>query len=905
LFLNYFDLFGTNKKIDLNKSITSLFILSSLLSFAKLDLSVCDNCDVETDPSQYSAYSSPGNTTYYVSYSSGNDSNDGLSEASPFKNLGKINSITFSAGDIIKFKKGDTWYGYFKINGSGEDSNLISVDSYGTGDKPIINGYGYQASIFVYNEEYIEIKNLELSNSASHLKTDGAVRLMDGSSRSGEDIRYGILILRDINGQNINNIKISSVNISDIYPTPSDSSNNHKGYGIAFDSLKNDDNTQLNYFDDIEIDDVEISLTGHYGIHVRNQMPSADSDYYHRNITIKNSNFLNTGGSGVVLVRTKDVLVEKSNFKNTGSGLDSRMWNRGSGLWTYTTNDAIIQECIFDNAYGPLDSYGAHIDWGNERVVVQYCLSLNNYGGFIEILGENIDCGYRYNISIGDGTRRPNENGNNNGGIFFLSDYAGSDDRRIGSENNFIYNNTIYIPSLNSTDNESMSPEIYFKSNNLNTYVYNNLIYIDSGASLNINTENDNSYNFFRNNLYYGTISIDESSNFQHDSSELLSTNPKLVNPGSSESDYTELANDYKLQSDSSIIGQGILINGSSDSTNFVQNNGGRDYFGNTVSDSHNPNIGAFNLWAPTSTNHNIVMSETADEWTITAQGTDLTNSIFIGHATTATTGFESATGNTAFGVGALDGIKKGDNNTAIGFNAGGAMGGADATTGQSNVFVGKNAGGAVGAGSYNTLVGAGSGGSTVSGSANLVGGTKNVLIGQNASVDLGAATNRIVIGQAAIGLDNNTATIGNGDLTDVYLGGNSDGYSASLRASSVYLAEGDQISNATSGTIVFSGNITVSSDMRLKDNIKPLGDTMIDILKLDGKSYTRDGREEIGLLAQDVQLVYPELVSEDANGMLSVNYQALSAILINGIKDQEARLQKLEMLVKILLEDK
>ena len=57
-----------------------------------------------------------------------------------------------------------------------------------------------------------------------------------------------------------------------------------------------------------------------------------------------------------------------------------------------------------------------------------------------------------------------------------------------------------------------MSPEIYFKSNNLNTYVYNNLIYIDSGASLKINTENNNSYNFFRNNLYYGTVSIDESS---------------------------------------------------------------------------------------------------------------------------------------------------------------------------------------------------------------------------------------------------------------------------------------------------------------------------------------------------------------------------------------------------------
>ena len=304
-------------------------------------------------------------------------------------------------------------------------------------------------------------------------------------------------------------------------------------------------------------------------------------------------------------------------------------------------------------------------------------------------------------------------------------------------------------------------------------------------------------------------------------------------------------------------------------------------------------------------TNRNIGMSETADALAITAKGTDLTNSIFIGHATTATTGFESATGNTALGVGALDGIKKGDNNVAIGFNAGTAMGGADGTTGQSNVFVGKNAGGAVGAGSYNVLLGAGSGEDNPNGSANLVGGTKNVLIGQNASVDLGGSVNRIVIGQAAIGKDDNTATIGNTNLTDVYLGGNSDGYNANLRASSVYLENGDQISNANSGTIVFSGNITVSSDMRLKDNIKPLGDTMIDILKLDGKSYTRDGRDEIGLLAQDVQLVYPELVSEDANGMLSVNYQALSAILINGIKDQEARLQKLEMLVKILLEDK
>ena len=129
--------------------------------------------------------------------------------------------------------------------------------------------------------------------------------------------------------------------------------------------------------------------------------------------------------------------------------------------------------------------------------------------------------------------------------------------------------------------------------------------------------------------------------------------------------------------------------------------------------------------------------------------------------------------------------------------------------------------------------------------------------------------------------------------------------WNSNIYANALYLENSESITNATDGTVVVSGNLTVSSDMRLKDNIQPLGDTMVNILKLDGKSYTREGREEIGLIAQDVQSVYPELVVEDGNGMLAVNYQALSAILINGIKDQEARIQKLELLVKLLLEDK
>jgi len=538
--------------------------------------------DKDTDPDNFNDSNSNGNTTYFISLSDGDDSNDGKSESKPFKNLGKINSITFSAGDKIKFKKGDTWKGYFKPRGSGNSSSPIVIDSYGnSSSKPIIDGNGYQASVFLQNVEYIEINNLELKNEASHKKSNGDSRLMHDSNRDGQDERFGILVLRFGAGKNIRNLKVSDVKISNIYPTPSDQDNKHQGYGIRFESYNDG---EINYYDGINIDNVDISLTGHYGIHIVNRMSGAQADYYHRNISITNSNFYDTGGSGIVLARSKNILVENSSFKGTGSTKDSRMWERGSGLWTFTCNDAIIQKNIFEDAYGPQDSFGAHIDWGCERVVVQYCLSKNNFGGFVEILGENLNCGYRYNISIGDGTRT----GVHSGKIFWVSDFAGSDSRRIGSKNNFIYNNTVYIPGTNPVTGESMTPDLLIRENTEETYVYNNLIYVSSGAKMNILTNNDKDLNFFRNNLYFGNVTIDANTAFEHHSSELM-VDPKLINPGSSD------PNDYKLKSDSPAIGKGFLINGSSDAKNFILNNGGRDYYGNSVSNSEKPNIGAYN----------------------------------------------------------------------------------------------------------------------------------------------------------------------------------------------------------------------------------------------------------------------------------------------------------------------
>ena len=106
---------------------------------------------------------------YYVSSSQGNDLNNGLSIQSPFQSIEKLNSMQFSPGDSIYFKSGDYWEGMFWINGSGSLTQPIVIDVYGGNNKPIINGFGYQASILIFNDQHIHINGLELYNSAYHL----------------------------------------------------------------------------------------------------------------------------------------------------------------------------------------------------------------------------------------------------------------------------------------------------------------------------------------------------------------------------------------------------------------------------------------------------------------------------------------------------------------------------------------------------------------------------------------------------------------------------------------------------------------------------------------------------------------------------------------------------------------
>jgi hypothetical protein len=108
-------------------------------------------------------------------------------------------------------------------------------------------------------------------------------------------------------------------------------------------------------------------------------------------------------------------------------------------------------------------------------------------------------------------------------------------------------------------------------------------------------------------------------------------------------------------------------------------------------------------------------------------------------------------------------------------------------------------------------------------------------------------------------------------------------------------------------GTIYASGDITAVSDRRYKTNVVALEDSLAKISQLQGVSYERTDEEDksrkLGLLAQEVYKVYPEVVLYDEkHDKYSMNYTGLIAPLIESIKElkqiieqQELRIQELE----------
>ena len=99
-------------------------------------------------------------------------------------------------------------------------------------------------------------------------------------------------------------------------------------------------------------------------------------------------------------------------------------------------------------------------------------------------------------------------------------------------------------------------------------------------------------------------------------------------------------------------------------------------------------------------------------------------------------------------------------------------------------------------------------------------------------------------------------------------------------------------------GTVTASCGVLVCSDIRYKTNIRPLSNSLSNVLALRGIYYDWnkevfpekhfDDRSQIGFAAQDLEKIYPEMVHTDEEGFKTVDYSRLTPVLVEAIKEQQ-----------------
>ncbi len=434
--------------------------------------------------------------SYHFNSVTGDNSNLGTKEK-PFKSLDFLNNIKLSNGDKILLSNGSTFFNTIEL--INEDGIEISnYDSEGNSELPIINSKGKIAAIFIENSSKIKISNVEIT-------ADGGGLNKYLHKKLKTDLRAGILYI--VTDKKLHSgLDILSVNIRDVfYEDPGYERNESEvrtpngtksyGWGIRILNL-----SEFGNLENISIKNSQFTNISHTAIRFIGK-----KEKQFKNIEIFDNIVLRTGGPGMVFNSTRNLFARGNDINYSGSFDDSRKWGRGSGLWTWGTSNAVISQNKFQNANGPADSAGCHIDFNCNDVIVENNLSRNNAGGFIEILGNNYNCSYRNNISINDGHRVKGKNGAfQEGKTFWLSGYIGRGQERNGPFNSYIYGNRVYV-------GKDITPKIAVDKASKGIYVANNVFYFENDPVMVLGdqykpdkgggTEIINV--FFENNIFY------------------------------------------------------------------------------------------------------------------------------------------------------------------------------------------------------------------------------------------------------------------------------------------------------------------------------------------------------------------------------------------------------------------
>jgi len=413
-----------------------------------------------------SGASSPS-TTSYVNCSLASDGNG--SQASPWNSLSDVNARTFVAGDSIFLARGTSCNGSLQPKGSGTSGSPITIDAYGTGALPIVNGGSTNnAAVYLNNQQYLQINNLEIIGG----------------------VKYGVYITGDTANQPLNGITLTNLNVHGATGTSTSRSDSGEVFLSASGIGQTLNNTVI---DGVTAHDSKVSE----GIIVEagGGWVGGSSQPLGNNVTVKNSTAYNVYGDGILIMELTNGLLENNVVYNTGQC--PSCGSTPSGLWEWWCQTCTVQnnESYANQTWGG-DGGDFDIDYYNTGNIVQYNYGHDSAGYCVANFGaENTSDSnniIRYNICSNNARKASNASQ----GDVFLSTWDGGSLNGIQIYNNTFYWNPASPAALLNTTNATFTgtaPD-FFKNNIVYSTVPNmisasspvtldsNIYYVVSGA---------------------------------------------------------------------------------------------------------------------------------------------------------------------------------------------------------------------------------------------------------------------------------------------------------------------------------------------------------------------------------------------------------------------------------------
>jgi hypothetical protein len=391
---------------------------------------------------------------YYLS-AAGDDVRDGTAPDRAWRSVARANRQALRPGDRLLFWSNDTFDGNLVVKTAGAPSSTapITIGSYGKGRAVLRAGNG--TAILVENNGGIIVRDL-------------IVQGKDRRTNHGN----GVSILNTLpGGKRLEHVRIENVE-----------ARGFGKYGIAVGGWPADDSQSG--FRDVRITGCRVSDNAYIGIHVYGIYDSNAKTYAHSDVFVidcvahdnpGDPNYLdNHSGSGIVLHDVDGGRIDSCTA--FGNGSLCRATSGGPvGIWAWSSRRLIIQNCVSirNRTGGKHDGGGFDFDGGVTESVMQYNYSAGNdgpgymiydFGGAPFRVADNV---IRFNISENDSRK---------------NDYAGIwvDSDRKPIEQQHIFHNTIFI---GPADGKKLPPALHLRRSN-GCRVHNNLFITTGGCAL-------------------------------------------------------------------------------------------------------------------------------------------------------------------------------------------------------------------------------------------------------------------------------------------------------------------------------------------------------------------------------------------------------------------------------------